>query len=132
MRRKFLVFVICSTFLSPASYLVYLYVASVVLFIAPVYFWVSHRSEERLIKFKSLMIGIGSILFAIIAMLDGTIPLGNITVVIIIRILLTIALVILYIGYNTPGFIAKKFEMTPIEEETIIESEEANSVVSQE
>lgn len=99
-----------STFLPPASYILYAFVASVLLFICPVYFWVSYRSEQRVIKFKSIMIGIGSALFAIVAVLDGAIPLGNITVVIIIRFVLTIALVLLFLGYNTPIFIVNKLE----------------------
>ena len=112
-----------SQFLPYSSILLYIYVVSVILFIAPVYIWVGVKTDQRLIKFKSIFIATGSFLFAIVAILDGVIPLSNLILVIVIRLILCVSLVLIFIGFTTPTKLAKRIQAKvnePEEEEASV------------
>ncbi|MDH5646055.1 MAG: hypothetical protein OEZ01_08610, partial [Candidatus Heimdallarchaeota archaeon] len=91
-----------SNFEGVSVIVLYLTVLSVLFFIAPTYFWISKNTKEPLLKFKSRMISLGAVLYALVAIIDGLIPLTNLGALIVIRLLLLCALVCLYLGYNTP------------------------------
>lgn len=106
-----------SQFLPYSSIILYIYVVSVVFFIAPVYIWVGVKTDQRLIKFKSIFIATGSLLFGIVAILDGVIPLSNLALVIVIRLVLCLSLVFLFLGFTTPTKLAERIQAKEIDTE---------------
>ncbi|HUU79329.1 MAG TPA: hypothetical protein VMX55_13370 [candidate division Zixibacteria bacterium] len=84
------------------SIILYFYVASILLFIMPTYFWKGINSKLRSTKFKNILVACGSLLFSIIAILDGIITIDNLPIAIVNRTILILALIILSMGYFTP------------------------------
>ncbi|MBD3191911.1 MAG: hypothetical protein GF308_14785 [Candidatus Heimdallarchaeota archaeon] len=99
-----------------SSIIIYIFVVSILLFIAPVYLWVGSKTNKKLIKFKSFIIAAGAFLFGIVIIVDATIPLEQIIIVIIIRLVLLVSLVCLFLGYITPRMIVDKLEAEPKQE----------------
>jgi len=99
-----------STFTGTASLVSTLVVASVILFVAPLYFWIAYKTEDPLFKFKARFIGLGALLFSFSAGLDASIELGSIGLVIVVRLALVTSLILLYLGYNTPDRIKSRYQ----------------------
>jgi hypothetical protein len=98
-----------STFTGLARIATLIIIATVLLLVAPVFLWASIKTKDPLVKFKSRCIGFGAIIFVLAAGVDGNVEIGDITVVITIRLMIVIALILLYLGYNTPQRIRNKF-----------------------
>jgi len=69
------------------------------------FLFTAYRSEIPLAKARGYLIGSGSIMFALTGFIDGGIELTAIEQIVIVRILLTIALILVFLGITVPKFI---------------------------
>lgn len=92
------------------NYIIYYFGILGILFVFPSYAYISIKSDNNLVKAKTGFIALSSLLYAIAGVWDGAVTFQNITVVIILRVILTISLIFLYLGYNTPERIKQKFQ----------------------
>lgn len=92
-----------------AAILIYLYVISILFFVSPLYLYTSMKTDSPLFKIRTRFIGIGAVLYSLVAIIDGVVGISNITILIIVRGLLLITIVMLYLAYTTPQWFTEKF-----------------------
>ncbi len=69
----------------------------------------AYKSQNKLFKFRSSMIAIGSLLFTIAGVTDSFLVYDQLFHFIVIRFLVLLSMISLFLGYNTPTRIREKF-----------------------